>query len=96
VRCASVGVPLLLLLAAPYLLFLLHSSVGVAAVAVTVASLGFGASMVQQERLMDLTPDELRGHALGLHSAGMLTMQGVAAVVAGAVAQLSSPATGWW
>lgn len=41
---------------------------------------------------MALTPDALTGHALGLHSAGMLTMQGVAAVLAGSVAQLTSPA----
>ncbi len=43
---------------------------------------------------MALTPDALTGHALGLHSAGMLTMQGVAAALAGSVAQLSSPAVG--
>ena len=54
---------------------------------------GFGASFVQQERLMALTPLELSGHALGLHSAGMLTMQGVSAALAGGVAQLTSPAT---
>lgn len=42
---------------------------------------------------MALTPDELSGHALGLHSAGMLTAQGVAATLAGSVAQLTSPAT---
>lgn len=42
---------------------------------------------------MALTPPELSGHALGLHSAGMLTMQGVSAALAGAVAQLTSPAT---
>ena len=91
---ARLGVPLLLLLAAPYLLFFLRPSLPVAAVAVSVASVGFGASLVQQERLMAVTPDELGGHALGLHSAGMLTMQGVSAVLAGAVAQLTSPATG--
>jgi hypothetical protein len=85
------GVPLLLLLAAPYLLFALHPAVGVAAACVAVASIGFGASLVQQERLMSLTPSELSGHALGLHSSGMLTMQGVSAALAGAVAQLTSP-----
>ncbi|MET8632322.1 MFS transporter [Streptomyces sp. NPDC004096] len=85
------GVPLLLLLATPYLLFVLHPALPVAAVCVTVASAGFGASLVQQERLMELTPDALAGHALGLHSAGMLTMQGVSAALAGAVAQLGSP-----
>ncbi|MFC8512784.1 MFS transporter [Streptomyces sp. NPDC057257] len=85
--------PLLLLLAGPYLLFALHPATPVAAVAAALASLGFGASLVQQERLMALTPDKLSGHALGLHSSGMLTMQGVAAALAGSVAQLASPAT---
>jgi MFS family permease len=88
------GVPLLLLLAAPYVFFALRPGVPVAAVAVAVASVGFGASLVQQERLMAVTPGELSGHALGLHSAGMLTMQGVGASLAGSVAQLTSPATG--
>lgn len=88
------GVPLLLLLAVPYLLFALRPGVGVAAVAVAVASVGFGASLVQQERLMAMTPEELSGHALGLHSAGMLTMQGVGAAMAGAVAQVTSPGVG--
>ncbi|MFF4834706.1 MFS transporter [Streptomyces sp. NPDC001315] len=85
--------PLLLLLATPYVLFALHPAVPVAAVLVTLASAGFGASLLQQERLMTLTPDELSGHALGLHSAGMLTMQGVSAALAGSMAQLTSPAT---
>jgi predicted MFS family arabinose efflux permease len=85
--------PLLLLLAAPYTLFALHPAVPVAAVCAAVASVGFGASLVQQERLMALTPDELGGHALGLHSAGMLTLQGVSAALAGSVAQFTSPAT---
>ncbi|MFI1362937.1 MFS transporter [Streptomyces griseochromogenes] len=84
--------PLLLLLAAPYLLLGAHPPVPVAAVCVTVASVGFGASLVQQERLMSLTPDELAGHALGLHSAGMLALQGVSAALAGSLAQLVTPA----
>ncbi|GAA3822329.1 MFS transporter [Streptomyces chiangmaiensis] len=85
------SIPLLLLLATPYLLFALRPAVPVAAVCVAVASIGFSASLVQQERLMTLTPDELAGHALGLHSAGMLTMQGASAALAGAVAQLTAP-----
>jgi predicted MFS family arabinose efflux permease len=85
--------PLLLLLATPYTFFALHPALPLAAFCAAVASVGFGASLVQQERLMALTPSELSGHALGLHSAGMLTMQGVSAAVAGAVAQLTSPAT---
>ncbi|MFE0477955.1 MFS transporter [Streptomyces sp. NPDC058947] len=90
---ARLGFPLLLLLALPYVPFLLHPPLPLAVAAVTVASVGFGASLVQQERLVALTPDELTGHALGLHSAGMLTLQGVAATLAGTVAQLTSPAT---
>ncbi|MFF8029551.1 MFS transporter [Streptomyces sp. NPDC007896] len=87
------GIPFLLLLATPYLLFALRPGVAVAAGAVALASVGFGASLIQQERLMALTPDELSGHALGLHSSGMLTMQGVSATLAGTVAQLTSPGT---
>ncbi|MFD7713073.1 MFS transporter [Streptomyces sp. NPDC059786] len=86
------GIPLLLLLAAPYLLFALRPGLVAAAVCVTVASAGFGASLVQQERLMSLTPDGLGGHALGLHSAGMLTAQGVSAALAGSLARLTGPA----
>ncbi|MBX9395055.1 MFS transporter [Streptomyces sp. TRM72054] len=89
---ARLGVPLLLLLAAPYLLFFTRPAIPLAAVAVAVASVGFGSSLVQQERLLALVPEELSGHALGLHSAGMLTTQGVSAALAGAVAQVASPA----
>ncbi|MFJ1593130.1 MFS transporter [Kitasatospora albolonga] len=93
---ARLGSPLRLLLAAPYLLFALEPGLPVAVVAVTLASTGFGASLLLQERLMALTPPELSGHALGLGSSGMLAMQGVGvgAAVAGSAAQLTSPGTG--
>ncbi|MFF6997574.1 MFS transporter [Streptomyces sp. NPDC008313] len=87
------GGPFLVLLAGPYLLFFLHPGAGAAAACAAVASVGFGASLIQQERLMSLTPDELSGHALGLHSSGMLTMQGVSAALAGTLAQLTSAGT---
>ncbi|WP_248001970.1 MFS transporter [Streptomyces sp. RPA4-2] len=88
---ARLGAPFLLLLATPYLLFALHPGIAVSAACAAVASVGFGSSLIQQERLMALTPEELGGHALGLHSAGMLTLQGVSAALAGSVAQLTSP-----
>ncbi|MGW7261930.1 MFS transporter [Streptomyces sp. NPDC054842] len=91
---ARLGVPFLLLLAGPYLCFVLRPGTAVAAACVALASVGFGASLIQQERLMALTPDELSGHALGLHSSGMVTLQGVSAALAGTVAQLTSAATG--
>ncbi|MFF2941362.1 MFS transporter, partial [Streptomyces niveus] len=87
-------VPLLLLLAVPHLFFFLGPALPVAAPLVALATVGFAASLISQERLMALTPDELSGHALGLHSAGMLTVQGVCALLAGAVAERTSPATG--
>jgi predicted MFS family arabinose efflux permease len=84
--------PLRLLLAAPYLVFALHPALPLAVAAVTVASFGYSATLLLQHRLMALTPEELSGHALGLHSSGMLAMQGVGAALAGAVAQQTSPA----
>ncbi|MEU6103990.1 MFS transporter [Streptomyces flaveolus] len=84
--------PLRLLLAVPYLFFVLRPGVALSAVAVTVASVGFAASLVLQERLMKLTPDDLTGQALGLHATGMTALQGVGAVLAGTLAQLTSPA----
>ncbi|GAA4624465.1 MFS transporter [Actinoallomurus vinaceus] len=84
--------PLRLLLAAPYLVFASHPALPVALAAVTLASIGYSATLLLQERLMALTPKDVHGQALGLHSAGMLTMQGVGATLAGAVAQHTSPA----
>ncbi|MEU6348196.1 MFS transporter [Streptomyces sp. NPDC047072] len=85
--------PLRLLLAAPYLFFFLRPSLALSAVAVTVASVGFAASLVLQERLMSVTPERLTGQALGLHSTGMVALQGIGAALAGTLAQLTSPAT---
>ncbi|TDU02285.1 putative MFS family arabinose efflux permease [Streptomyces sp. 846.5] len=87
------GAPLRLLLAAPYLVFALHPDLPLALLAVMLASVGYAASLLLQERLMSLVPQELSGHALGLHSSGMLAMQGVGAALAGAVATRTSPST---
>ncbi|MGW2176541.1 MFS transporter [Streptomyces sp. NPDC001732] len=84
--------PLQLLLAAPYLFFAAHPALPVAFALAMVASVGFSASLLLQERLMALTPDGITGQALGLHSSGMLTLQGVAAALAGTLAQWTSPA----
>ncbi|MEU6880443.1 MFS transporter [Streptomyces sp. NPDC046712] len=91
-RRARLGPPLQMLLAAPYLLFVLDPGLPLALVAVTVSAVGYSASLLYQERLMALVPDELSGHALGLHSSGMLALQGLSAALAGAVAQVTSPA----
>lgn len=87
------GAPLRLLLAVPYLVFLLDPPLPVAVAAVVLASVGYSASLLLQERLIALTPRELSGQALGLQSSGVLTMQGVGAAVAGGVAEAASPGT---
>ncbi|MDL4775628.1 MULTISPECIES: MFS transporter [Thermomonosporaceae] len=78
--------PLRMLLAAPYLAFALLPPLPVAVLAVALASFGFGAGLLLQERLIAATPPEMHGQALGLNSAGMLTMQAIGATVAGALA----------
>ncbi|MFE5164459.1 MFS transporter [Streptomyces sp. NPDC056697] len=91
-RRERLAAPLRLLLAVPYLVFALHPPLPLALAAVALASIGFSATLPLQQRLMALTPDAMSGQALGLHSSGMLTMQGVSAALAGALAQPTSPA----
>jgi MFS family permease len=87
------GAPLRVILAAPYLIFAARPALPVAVAVVVIASVGYCASLLLQERLMALTPDGVSGQALGLASSGMLAMQGAGAFAAGTVAQLSSPGT---
>lgn len=80
--------PLRVVLAIPYLFFALLPPLPVAVILVLVASVGFGASLLLQERLLAVTGADVRGQVLGLHSAGQATMQGVAAVLAGLAAEV--------
>lgn len=89
-RCAFA---LRLLLAAPYLLFVLRPPLPVATAAVFVASAGFAATLPLQERLLALTPDPVRGQVQGVESAGRMTWQGIGAALAGGAAQYLTPAT---
>lgn len=79
------------LLGLPYIAFAFTLPTPLAVVLVALASVGFGAGVMLQERLVAQIPSEIRGQALGLHGAGMLTMQGVAATVAGTLAEFVSP-----
>lgn len=85
--------PLRILLAAPYLLFGFGLPIGVAAVLVVIAGVGYASTLLLQEQLLAVTPAELSGHALGLQSSGMLTMQAVGALLAGALAGVLPPGT---
>ncbi|GIE52875.1 membrane protein [Amorphoplanes nipponensis] len=83
--------PLRFLLAAPYLLFALPLPAPVATLLVAVASTGYGAGLLLQERLIAHTDETMRGQALGLNSSAMMTMQAVGATSAGLLAQRLPP-----
>ena len=55
-----------LLLACPYLVFFAHPPLAVACAVCVVASVGYSATLMLQQRLIALTPDDLQGHALGV------------------------------
>ncbi|MFI6264715.1 MFS transporter [Micromonospora sp. NPDC051006] len=77
-----------LLLAVPYLVFLLSPPLPVAMLVALVASVGFAAALPLQERLIAHSPPEARGQVLGLHQNGMMAGQAVCAALAGTVADL--------
>jgi len=78
--------PARLLLAAPWLFFLLEPSLPLACGLAAVASVGYCASLPLQERLVSRTAPDIRGQVLGLHGLGMTSMQGAGALLAGGVA----------
>jgi predicted MFS family arabinose efflux permease len=85
--------PLRALLAIPYLLFVLHPAIPVAAAAVFVASVGYAATLGLQQRLVDRVPATLTGQAIGLEGSGRMTFQAIGASVIGSVAEFTGPAT---
>ncbi len=75
------------LLAAPYLAFVGSPPLALAGALVVLASAGFSATLALQERLVELVPAEVRGQVQGVEGAGRMTMQGVGALLAGALAE---------
>ncbi|WP_031077513.1 hypothetical protein, partial [Streptomyces sp. NRRL WC-3742] len=90
---ARLAMPLCALLAGPYLAFGVRPPLPAASALAAVAALGYASGLLLQQQLLDRTPGDLTGHALGLHTSGMLAFQGLAATAAGAAAQVTSPAT---
>ncbi|MFI5841201.1 MFS transporter [Catenuloplanes sp. NPDC051500] len=89
------GAALRLLLAVPYLLFAAGIPLWLAVALTAVASVGYSGTLVLQERLIELTPEELRGQALGLQASLMMGMQAVGAGIGGVAAEVTgSAATG--
>jgi len=83
--------PLYVLLAVPYLAFPAHPGTWAAVALVGVASTGFGGTLGLNERLVSLLPETMRGQGLGLAGSGTVSMQAIAAAVAGMLADLTRP-----
>ncbi len=81
-----------LLLAAPFLAFAVHPPAWISCAILFTSSAGFAATLPLQERLLELTPDPIRGQVQGVESAGRMAWQGVGAVIGGTIALLLSPA----
>jgi predicted MFS family arabinose efflux permease len=79
-------------LAVPFLAYVLHPDLPLAALLAGAASVGYAASLAQQEMLVQLTPTALSGQVLGVESAARLTCQGLGALLAGSLAQVIEPA----
>lgn len=77
-----------LLLPVPFLIFVLEPPVAAAAVMVAIGSIGYAASLGQQELLVAVTPRELAGQLLGAESSMRVAFQGVAAALAGGLAEI--------
>jgi MFS family permease len=78
--------PLRMLLALPYLGFLLSPSPAVALVLGFVASAGYSASLPLQERLVSAVGPETRGQAFGLCTTGLMVGQALGATIGGVIA----------
>lgn len=88
-RARRVGTEWLrLLLPVPFLVFVLQPPIPVAAVMVAIGSIGYAASLGQQELLVAVTPRELAGQVMGAESSARVAFQGVAAAVAGGLAEI--------
>lgn len=79
-------------LAAPVIPCAVHPPTLLLCQLLLVSGAGFAATLPLQERLLDLTPDALRGQVQGVESAGRMAWQGVGAVIGGGVALLVGPA----
>ena len=78
-------VPLLVaFMGIPLLVFAFHPSFVVAAVAIVVSGAGCASALGQQRHFVEAVPPAYRGQAFGLLGTGMMTVQGLGAILAGA------------
>jgi MFS family permease len=72
----------------PYLVFVAHPSIAVALPLLALAGLGSLYSLGLDLRVRDAAPDDLFARVMTLNSAGLMTLQGLGFVLAGATAEL--------
>jgi predicted MFS family arabinose efflux permease len=78
-------------LALPFLIYIVHPGISLAALLAGSASIGYAASLAQQELLVTVTPRHLSGQVLGAESAARVTCQGLGALLAGGLAEAMNP-----
>nr|WP_236714868.1 MFS transporter [Nonomuraea pusilla] len=85
------SLPLAVLLGLPWLAFVLAPGAGWAAALAALAAAGLAYQLGLQRRFVDAVPEEVRGQAFGLHSAGLMTGQAVGAALIGVLGELVTP-----
>jgi predicted MFS family arabinose efflux permease len=85
------SLPLAVLIGLPWLAFLAAPGVAWAAVLAAVSAAGVSYQLGLQRRFVDAVPEEVRGQAFGLLSAGLMTGQAIGAAVIGVLSEAIGP-----
>ncbi|MGI5287462.1 MFS transporter [Nonomuraea polychroma] len=85
------SLPLAALLAIPWIGYAFGPEVVWASVLAAVATAGLAYQLGLQRRFVDAVPEEVRGQAFGLQSAGLMTGQAVGAALVGALGEAIGP-----
>ncbi|MFG1700430.1 MFS transporter [Nonomuraea sp. NPDC049309] len=83
--------PLALLLGVPWTGFALGPGIGWAAVLAALGAAGLSYQLGLQRRFVEAVPEEARGQAFGLQSAGLMTGQAAGAALIGALGEVIAP-----
>ncbi|WP_433229540.1 MFS transporter [Actinomadura formosensis] len=83
--------PLAALTGAPLLLFAAGPPLPLACALMAAGTFGLGYELAVQQRLVDAVPETIRGQALGLSNAGLMTGQAAGIGAAGAVGEFMAP-----
>ncbi|MET7335335.1 MFS transporter [Nonomuraea sp. NPDC005650] len=85
------SLPLAVLLGVPWIGFALGPGIGWAAVLAAVAAAGLAYQLGLQRRFVDAVPEDVRGQAFGLQSAGLMTGQAAGAALVGVLGEAIGP-----